>query len=283
MQLVGVGAQRQEVVGRLDGRESRAADAHRARAGEDVDRRAHRRLELQHGGRRGVRRIDALAVDDHRQAEHAVALAQRAGQRAQVEPQGVRVEVAVTADVLEGVEVRVGGLRDLAQDEPAAVRAPREDAALAVGGRAIGDLHEERDPLAVKPGEDPLVHDRTEVVDVRDERMLVARVDERVKQARAQQRRVEVAVSGRRPFERRIGRPLHRREVVRAQLGHLALDEVGRIPSTLSRGWAPSAASEGSRVAKLFMRTSGSLAPVRARKSRVWRTTTSRNVSPSLT
>jgi len=80
VQDVGVGAQRQQVVGRLDGREALARHADRARAVEDVDRGAHRGLELDDRGRRRVAGVDRLAVDDHRKSEHAIALLEHAGQ-----------------------------------------------------------------------------------------------------------------------------------------------------------------------------------------------------------
>ena len=53
-QAVDVRAQRQQVVGGLDGDEARARHAQRPRTLEDPDRRAHRGLGLDHLGRRGV-------------------------------------------------------------------------------------------------------------------------------------------------------------------------------------------------------------------------------------
>ena len=44
---------------------------------EDADGRPHRGLELDHVRRGRVARVDGLAVDDHRQPQHAVALVER--------------------------------------------------------------------------------------------------------------------------------------------------------------------------------------------------------------
>ena len=60
----------------------------------------------------------------------------------EVDPQIVRVEVAVLADVLEGVLVLVGALRRLPQDELAPSR--REMPALLVVRRAFAAFHHER-------------------------------------------------------------------------------------------------------------------------------------------
>ncbi len=60
----------------------------------------------------------------------------------EVDPEVVRVEVAVLADVLEGVLVLVGALRRLPQDELAPSR--REMPSFLVVGRALAALHHER-------------------------------------------------------------------------------------------------------------------------------------------
>ena len=93
-----------------------------------------------HRRRGGVGGVDGLAVDDHRQAQHAVALLEHPLERAQVDPDAVGVEEAVALHVLEGLLVLVGDLRGLAQHEAAVVAAAGEVAALAVGLRAVDDL-----------------------------------------------------------------------------------------------------------------------------------------------
>jgi hypothetical protein len=100
--------------------------------------------------------------------------------------------------------------------------------ALAIGLRAVGDLHHERDLLARHPRQHPRLEDGAQVVGVRDERVAVAALEQRVEHPGRQQRRVEVAVAGWAPLQRRVGRPLDRRQVVGEELRLLVLDEVRR-------------------------------------------------------
>ena len=213
----------------LTGREARARDAQRAGALEDLDRRAHRGLELVDGGRGLVRRVDGLLVADHRQPEDAVALAHRRVERAQVDPQVVRVDVAVAADVLQRLEVLLGRLRGLAQHEPAVLAPAREVAALAVGLRAVGDLHQ-------RTGSAPRAARRGCAARARRRGCRSwprTRTRSRARAARSSmpggdERGVEVAVAGRAPLERRVVGPLDRRQVVDAELRLLVLQEVER-------------------------------------------------------
>ena len=56
--------------------------------------------------------------------------------------------------------------------------------ALAVGLRALGDLHQERDLLRAQPGEDARVERRAEVVGVGDERVLEAALEQLARASR---------------------------------------------------------------------------------------------------
>ena len=100
--------------------------------------------------------------------------------------------------------------------------------ALAIGLGAPGDLHRERQLLARHPGEDPRVEHGAEVVRVRDEGVAVAVLQEGVEHPRGDERRVEVAVAGGRPFERRVALPRDGLQVVGVDLRHLVLQEVER-------------------------------------------------------
>ena len=106
----------------LTGAKRGARHVQRLRALEHPDRGPHRRLELEDRRGVGIRRVDRLAVDDDRQPEHAVALVERRAQRVEVDPQVVRVDVAVAADVLQRLEVLLGRLGGLAQHEPPSPR-----------------------------------------------------------------------------------------------------------------------------------------------------------------
>src|SRR3954453_22253438 len=72
-QSVAVRAQHQQVVGGLHRKEPLTADLDQRGAVEDLDRCAHRSLDLDHLRRRGVRRVDGLDVLDQCQPEDSVA------------------------------------------------------------------------------------------------------------------------------------------------------------------------------------------------------------------
>ena len=101
-------------------------------------------------------------------------------------------------------------------------------AALAVGLRAVHDLHGEGHALGGEPGEDARLEHRAQVVGVRQERVAVAALEQRLEHPGGQQRGVDVAVPGRAPLLVRVGRPLDRCEVVGEDLRLLVLEEVQR-------------------------------------------------------
>ena len=80
----------------------------------------------------------------------------------EVDPQIVRVEVAVLADVLEGVLVLVGALRRLSQYE--LTRSRREMPALLVVGRPFAAFHHERRLALGEVAEQFRVERRAQVV-----------------------------------------------------------------------------------------------------------------------
>ena len=86
---------------------------------EDLDRRAHRGLDLDHLGGGGVAGVDVLDVADQRQAEDAAADVERLAHRDQVEPQVVGRAVAVPVEVGQRLLVLRQRLRGLAQHDPA--------------------------------------------------------------------------------------------------------------------------------------------------------------------
>jgi hypothetical protein len=145
-----------------------------------------------------------------------------------VDPQVVGVVVAPARVIAERRLLAGRRLGGLAQHEPPTVTPPRDVAALAVGLGADDDLHRERRALGREPAQQPWVEDRAEVVRVRRERVLVAALEQRREHPGAAQRRVEVAVAGRAPLERGVGRPAHRPQVVGADAGLAVLEKVGR-------------------------------------------------------
>mmetsp|Transcript_8637 Transcript_8637/g.27096 ORF Transcript_8637/g.27096 Transcript_8637/m.27096 type:complete len:1102 (-) Transcript_8637:19-3324(-) len=223
---VGVRAQEEEVVALLHRGEPGPGHDDRRRALEALDRRAHRRLELEHLGRRVVLRVHRLLVLDHRQGDDAARGVQEAPQRLEVDPEVVRVEVLVRRDVLELVLVLVRALRRLAQDELRVGLAHGQVAALLVVRRPLAALHHEGRLRVGEVLEELGVERRAEVVRVRDEHVLDALGEEGVQLPRAEQRGVQVAVARRAPLDRRLCRPRRRLQRLDLDLRDLVLDEL---------------------------------------------------------
>src|SRR4051812_1451633 len=85
--VVDVGAQHQQVVGGLHGDEPVPADLDQPGPLEDLDGGAHRGLDLDHLGRRGVAGVEVLDVADQREPQDALAHVERLAHRGQVEPE----------------------------------------------------------------------------------------------------------------------------------------------------------------------------------------------------
>ena len=139
----------------------------------------------------------------------------------------------------------------------------RQVAALAVGLRAVGDLHQERQLLAREPGQDPRLEHGAEVVRVRHERVAVAALEQRRR----------ACPSRRAPGRGRRARAAPTRasgssgqltgvEVVGAQLRDLVLHEVQRHVGLEVRV----ALERGQRVARAW-RSCSSARAARARRS----------------
>ena len=114
-------------------------------------------------------------------------------------------------------------LRRLAQDDATISAAPGEVPTLAIAGGARYRLDGERGAARREPPGDDRVGERPEVVGVGDEHLGEPLVEERVDQTGALEHGIQVAVSGRAPLERGVGRPVHRAQVVGAQLGDAVL------------------------------------------------------------
>ena len=184
----------------------------RARALEDLDRRAHRGLDLDHLGRGRVGRVDGLDVADQRQAEDAVrarrgrrVIARRSNQRLLVEQNRCRSRSA--SAFWSSGEVWAVSRSTI---RPSDLRRAKWPPLRSDGGTAYG-LDRERRTGRRRTSRRPRVGDRAEVVGVGDEDPLVALVDQRLEQTGAAQRGVEVAVAGRAPLEVGVPREADRR------------------------------------------------------------------------
>ena len=188
------------------------------------------------------------------------------------------------ASVLEGVDVLVGRLRDLAQHEPRrrTARRARWPPLRSDGVRSATSIANGA-PLAANQREDPRVEHRAEVVGVGDEGVAVAGVEQRLEHARGHAARCR----GRRgraaptPGPGRRATPPGVRSSARS-LGSLFCRKSSGRPDRRGRRSAPARPASRSRVRKLFMSTSGSRAPLRSRRSSTWRAMRSRKRQPVL-
>mmetsp|Transcript_77956 Transcript_77956/g.241632 ORF Transcript_77956/g.241632 Transcript_77956/m.241632 type:complete len:486 (+) Transcript_77956:199-1656(+) len=223
---VGVGAEGEKVVRRLHRREARAGDDERGRALEAFDRRAHRRLQLQHLRGRLVARIHRLGVLHDRQWQGSAMLRELLLERLQVDPQVVRVEELVPRGVLEGLLVLLGALRGLAEQQAAALLLLGQVPALLVRLGAVGHFHHEGGAGAHEVGQDLEIHGRAQVVGVGHEHVLEAVPQELVERAAAQHCRVQVPVARGAPLVPGLLLPVGRGHVGGGDLGRLVLDEL---------------------------------------------------------
>mmetsp|Transcript_115882 Transcript_115882/g.328426 ORF Transcript_115882/g.328426 Transcript_115882/m.328426 type:complete len:417 (+) Transcript_115882:198-1448(+) len=229
-QHVGVGAEREEVAGGLHGREARARDHDGGGPLEALDRRAHRRLELEHLRGLLVPGVHGLGVLHDGQGQGAAVLLELRLEGLEVHPEVVGVEVLVLLGVLELLLVLLGALRRLAQEEAPRRGLAGEVAALLVGVRAPGHLHHEGGLRLGEVREELQVHHGAQVVRVRDEHVLEALRQELLQRAAAEHRGVEVTVPGRTPLVGRLLRPARGRVVPLVHLGRLVLPELHVAP-----------------------------------------------------
>jgi len=106
--------QLQQVVRRLDRRKAFPGHDQRLGSLEAFDGRTHRSLKLIATWTRRVPGVHLLLVADHREGQSLGRSFEGQGQHVQIEPNVIRIEVAILRDVLEAVEVRFGTLRDFA-------------------------------------------------------------------------------------------------------------------------------------------------------------------------
>ena len=149
------------------------------------------------GRRGGVRRVDGLLVDDHRQPEHAVALAQQRGRAPRRSThrlltwkygwRSTSVNASMSSSGVCAVSRRISPPVSLST----AMWPPLRSASRA----RRSPPHAYGRPSRGDPGEDARVEHRAEVVGVRHERVAVAALEQQREHPRRQQRRVDVAVA----------------------------------------------------------------------------------------
>ena len=161
-------------------------------------------------------------------------------QRTQVDPERVGVEEAVAARCPGRRRRPSSGVWAISRSTspPSARRRARCPPLRSAAVRSATSIRNGT-PLGGEPREDPRVEHRAEVVGVRDEGVAVAALEQRVEHARGHRARCRGRRGRAAPTPGRVGRPLRRREVVGAQLGHLVLHEVERQRRPRGRRSAP--------------------------------------------
>ncbi len=152
-------------------------------------------------------------------------MGQQVTQWAQRQPDVVGIEVAVAADVLEGLHIVTGALGTFAQHQ-ASIAGLGQVAPFAVGVGTGGDFHQKGNLVASNIAEDTQIGGGTEVVDIGRKEVFVAIGDELVEGAATPQHAVEFAMAGGAPFEGGVVGPGHGLQVVGAHLGDAALEQV---------------------------------------------------------
>ena len=131
-------------------------------------------------------------------------------------------------DVLEGIHIGRRALRTLTE-HILAVGALRQVTAFAVGLGAPRHLHHKGDLLAGHVAQDARVDSGAQVVDVGRVNVLVAFGDECIEHPATPQDAVQLAVTGRAPFELGVGRPVDGGQCVDADLGDTPLHHGARV------------------------------------------------------
>jgi hypothetical protein len=138
--------------------------------------------------------------------------------------------LAQVADLLLDAASERVGEGDVAQAEDmveaAVTAAAGEVSAFAVGRGALGDFHEEGKTALRKPCEETRVNGRPEIVAIRNKEVFHAFVGEALQPSGSEEGRVEVAMSGRAPFQLGILRPFHGKQRGGEEFGNFVLEKI---------------------------------------------------------
>ena len=129
-------------------------------------------------------------------------------------------------DVLESIQIGVGTLGHLPQHKPAVAFAQGEMAALAVGSSAAGHFHQKRRAGCSEMIEQGRIERSPEIVRVRDKGITDPLPQQAVQPTAADERRIQIAMTGRAPFQRWICGPTDRSECFGIDLGDLVLHQL---------------------------------------------------------
>ena len=128
-------------------------------------------------------------------------------------------------DVLEGIQILLGALGHLAQEQSSVALAHRKMASLAVRRRPPRDLHEKRRSGVRNMAKDRRIEDRPQIVGVGDEGVFHPLREKAIQPPATHERRIQVAVTGRAPLEFGIGWPCDRFHRPRIDLGDAVLHQ----------------------------------------------------------
>src|SRR4029077_1727792 len=143
IQLVGIGAYRQEISGRFDRCKPRSRNFDRSRAGKAFDCSSHRSLKLIDLWRSLIPRIDILLVPNHRQRNKAIANGERVAKGIESNPEIVGVKETVPLDILKSTLIFLSTLRRFTQEETPIPVPFGQMPPLAIGCGSSSHFHQE--------------------------------------------------------------------------------------------------------------------------------------------
>src|SRR6266446_8623285 len=179
IQLVRIGAHRQEISGRFDRCKPRSRYFDRARASKAFDCSSHRSLKLIDLWRSLIPRIDILLVPNHRQRNKTIASGERVAKGVESNPEIVGVKKSVPLDILKSTLVLFSTLRRLTQEQTPIPVPFGQMPPFTVRSGSSSHLHQERRSRICKVMQNPEIKRRAKIIGIRNEEKLLAVAQQR--------------------------------------------------------------------------------------------------------
>src|ERR1700730_9603089 len=180
IQLVRIGAYREEVSSRLDRCKSPTRHFNGSGTSKAFDRSTHRSLKLIDFGRSFISGIDILLIPNHRQWNKSVANRQRVAQGIQSNPQVVGVKESMPLDILKGTLIFFSTLRRLAQKETSIPISFRQMPPFTLRRGSSRYFHQKRCPTIGKVMQEREIQRRAQVIGIGNEEKLLAVAQQRL-------------------------------------------------------------------------------------------------------
>src|SRR5260221_2429566 len=200
IQLVGIGAYRQEISGRFDRCKPRSRYFDRSRTSKAFDCSSHRSLKLIDLWRSLIPRIDILLIPNHRQRNKTIANGERVANGIESNSEIVGVKKSVPLDILKSTLILLSTLCRFTQEETPIPVPFGQMPPFTIRCGSSSHLHQERRSRIGKVMQNPQIKRGAKIVGVRNEEKLLAVAQQRFEKTRTKQRRVDVSVSRRTPF-----------------------------------------------------------------------------------